>query len=250
MDYYRVDPSYLIHFYTCISLQVIVFDPPSGLHAREMSMKTKPKPTVRYAVTYSKIDLSKPSKDAVAALQRSADKKVEGFPDAGDIWIHTNSMTNKYSVWQYINGSNKKGRWSECTASYKQDTGTIIHPKYPNYTLSRNAGASYDDPAYLTTSWVSRRGRETEMKCAIKDQAAEVVLQVAEEQAVEAARKIAEAQAAESARLAEAVRKSVNSHQYASSRVPWRVPSSASQHASSRSRRHRVSMEEITDDED
>ena len=200
-------------------------------------MKTKPKPTFKYALTYSQIDLSKPNKAAVAGLQRIAEKKVEDFPDVGDVWIHTNSMTNKYTVWQYITGSSKKGRWSDCTASYERDTGTIIHPKYPNYTLSRSADASYDDPAYLTTSWVSRRGREMEMKRTMKEQAAEAVLKVAEEQA------------AESARLAETVRKSVASHQSASSRVPWRVPSSASQPSSSRSRRHRVSMEEITDDE-
>jgi len=248
MDYPRVDPSSFI-FIPAYSL-AIVFDPPSGVHTREMSMKIKPKPTFRYAVTYSQFDLSKPSSDAVAALQRSAGNlKVEGFLDAGDIWIHTNNVTNKFSVWQHIKGSNKKSRWSDCTASCKQDTGTIIHPKYPNYMLSRTAGASYDDPAYLTTSWVSRRGWEIEMKRTIKDQAAEVVLKVAEEQAAEAARKVAEMQAAEAAHLAEAVRKSAISHQSASSCVPWRVPSSASKPSSSRSHQHHVMMEEITNDE-
>ena len=176
-------------------------------------------------------------------------KKVEGFPDVGDIWIHTNSAMNKYSVWQYIKGNNKKSHWSECTAPYKLDTGTIVHPKLAGYSLSRCAGAPYDDPAYLTTSWVSRRAREVEIRCSIKDQAADAVLKVAEEQAAESSRKAAEVQAAESARFAEAVHQSVISHQSASSHIPWHVPSGASQPSSSRSHRHRASMEEITDKE-
>lgn len=200
-------------------------------------MKIKPKPTFRYALTYSQIELPKPNKAAIAALQRSTGKKVEGFPDVGDVWIHTNSKTGRYSVWQYITGSNKKDHWSDCTASYERDTGTIIHPKHASYTLSRSADASHDDPAYLTISWVVRRRREIEMKRKI------------EEQAAEAARKVAEEQAAESARLAEEAHKPVNSQQSASSRVPWRVPSSTSQPSSSRPHRRRVTMEEITDNE-
>ncbi|EDQ99719.1 uncharacterized protein LACBIDRAFT_334834 [Laccaria bicolor S238N-H82] len=215
----------------------IVFDPPSGVHTKELSMKIKPKLTFKYALTYSQTELSKPNKAAVAALQRSTGKKVEGFPNVGDVWIHTNRKADKYWVWQYITGSNNKDGWSDCTASYERDTGTIIHPKHASYTLSRNADASHDDPAYLTTSWVVRRRRDNEIKRQM------------EEQAAEAARKVAQEQAAELARLADEARKSANSQQSASARVPWRAPSGASQPSSSRSRRRRVTMEEITDDE-